>query len=239
MSRAQKRRLQQGGSIDRARPLRFSFEGRVYEGYEGDTLASALMANGVRIVGRSFKYHRPRGLLAAGAEEPNALVKVGEGARASVNLRATEVPLREGLVASAVNCWPSADFDVGAVNGLFRRFLPAGFYYKTFMWPSWHAYEWAIRRAAGLGTPARAGTRTITITSTPIATCSVIGGGAAGLAAAACGGKFGCAGHPGGAGFRAGRPAALGPSDDRWLERTGMAEQCRGRSFGRSRKHGY
>ena len=144
-------RLAKGGLIDRSAPIGFRFEGRAYSGFAGDTLASALLANGVRIVGRSFKYHRPRGLLAAGAEEPNALVALGEGQHQRINLRATEVPLFEGLSARPVNCWPSSRFDVGAVNGLFARFLGAGFYYKTFMWPDWHLFEGAIRRAAGLG----------------------------------------------------------------------------------------
>jgi sarcosine oxidase subunit alpha len=146
-------RLSAGGLIDRTKPLKFSFDGRVYEGFEGDTLASALLANGVRLVGRSFKYHRPRGIVAAGAEEPNALVSVGEGPDAVVNLRATEVVLHNGLIARPINCWPSLRFDVGAINGIFGRFLLSGFYYKTFMWPDWHLFEWAIRRAAGLGKP--------------------------------------------------------------------------------------
>jgi sarcosine oxidase, subunit alpha len=146
-------RLASGGRIDRSRPLRFTFDGRIYSGFAGDMLASALLANGVRIVGRSFKYHRPRGIMGAGVEEANALVEVGEGARAIPNLRATEVELHDGLIARAVNCWPSAVFDIGAVNNLVARFIPAGFYYKTFMWPHWHLYEWAIRKAAGLGKP--------------------------------------------------------------------------------------
>jgi sarcosine oxidase subunit alpha len=133
--------------------LRFTFEGRSYEGYAGDTLASALMANGVRVLGRSFKYHRPRGLLAAGAEEPNALVQLGQGARTAVNLRATEIVLENDLVAAPVNCWPSVGFDLGAVNNVFNRFLAAGFYYKTFMWPDWRLFEGPIRRMAGLGAP--------------------------------------------------------------------------------------
>jgi sarcosine oxidase subunit alpha len=145
------RRLPRGGVIDRDRPLAFRFEGRSYSGYQGDTLASALLANGVRLFGRSFKHHRPRGLLAAGVEEPNALMQIGRGGRCDANPRATEVALYEGLEARAVNCWPNVAFDVGAVNGMLGRFIPAGFYYKTFLWPGWRAYEWAIRRAAGLG----------------------------------------------------------------------------------------
>jgi sarcosine oxidase subunit alpha len=140
-----------GGAIDRTRPLRFTFEGRAYQGYVGDTLASALLANGVRIVGRSFKLHRPRGLLAAGVEEPNALVQLGRDASTEPNLRATEIELFDGLDARAVNCWPNSRFDLGAANGLIARFIPAGFYYKTFLWPRWEAFEPLIRRAAGLG----------------------------------------------------------------------------------------
>jgi len=154
----QTHRLPRGGRIDRARPLRFRFDGRAYDGYAGDTLASALLANGVTLVGRSFKYHRPRGLMAAGAEEPNAIVQLGAGPRTEPNLRATQVELFDGLEAASVNRWPSLKIDFGTVNGLLSRFLPAGFYYKTFMWPKsfWEkVYEPIIRRAAGLGAASR------------------------------------------------------------------------------------
>ncbi|WP_199317528.1 2Fe-2S iron-sulfur cluster-binding protein, partial [Aphanizomenon flos-aquae] len=114
--------------VDPGRPIRFRFDGREYTGYAGDTLASALLANGERVLGRSFKYHRPRGLLAAGVEESNVLVAVGEGASVDVNLRATEVELYDGLSARAVNCWPNARFDVGSVLRPIERFLPSGFY---------------------------------------------------------------------------------------------------------------
>jgi heterotetrameric sarcosine oxidase alpha subunit len=143
-----------GGAIDRSRAIKFRFDGRAYEGYAGDTLASALLANGVSIIARSFKYHRPRGVFAAGTEEPNALVRVGEGARAEPNLKATQVELYDGLVAESQNCWPSREVDVGAVAAMFAPLLPAGFYYKTFKWPPpfWrHVYEPLIRRAAGMG----------------------------------------------------------------------------------------
>ena len=142
-----------GGRIDRDRPLAFRFNGRAYGGFAGDTLASALLAAGVHLVGRSFKYHRPRGILSAGAEEPNALVQLEHGAYTQPNLRATQVELYEGLTAASQNCWPGVAFDIGAVNNLFSRVLPAGFYYKTFMWPpsAWTRYETMIRRAAGLG----------------------------------------------------------------------------------------
>ena len=149
----QSNRLSDGGSIDRSQPVEFYFNGRQYTGYKGDTLASALLANGVMLVGRSFKYHRPRGIMTAGTEEPNALVQLERGARTIPNVPATRIPLYDGLDASSVNCWPSPSFDVMAINGLFHRVLPAGFYYKTFMWPAsaWMFYESFIRKAAGLG----------------------------------------------------------------------------------------
>ena len=150
-------RLPQGGRrLDRGATLRFTFDGRPMTGHPGDTLASALMASGRRIVGRSFKYHRPRGIVGSGVEEPNALVGLGEGAHHEPNVRATTVELHDGLVAVSQNRWPSLERDVGAVNSVFARFLPAGFYYKTFLWPRpfWaHVYEPLIRRSAGLGRP--------------------------------------------------------------------------------------
>jgi sarcosine oxidase subunit alpha len=144
-----------GGRIDRSQRLRFKFDGQSYEGAAGDTLASALLANGVHLTGRSFKYHRPRGILAAGSEEPNALVTVSrDAARVTPNLRATQVELYDGLIAESQNRWPSLQRDVGRINDWLSTFFPAGFYYKTFMWPrkAWKAvYEPVIRRAAGLG----------------------------------------------------------------------------------------
>ncbi|MGQ3075272.1 MAG: FAD-dependent oxidoreductase, partial [Ferrovibrionaceae bacterium] len=145
------RRLAEGGRIDRSQVLNFYFDQRRLQGFAGDTLASALLANGVSIVGRSFKYHRPRGIMAAGPEEPNALVTLGDGALAEPNLRATDIPLQDGLYATSQNRWPSLGFDVGATADMLSRFLPAGFYYKTFMWPGWRYFEPHIRRAAGLG----------------------------------------------------------------------------------------
>ncbi|MDF1607805.1 sarcosine oxidase subunit alpha family protein [Hoeflea sp. YIM 152468] len=147
-------RFENGGRIDRSRPIGFSFDGKRLEGFAGDTLASALLANGISLMGRSFKYHRPRGLTSGGASEPNALVTLGDGATREPNLRASMVALREGLVAESQNRWPSLGFDVGAVNQMLSPFLGAGFYYKTFMWPAslWEKlYEPLIRRAAGLG----------------------------------------------------------------------------------------
>jgi sarcosine oxidase subunit alpha len=152
--RRQPHRLERGGRIDRRRPVGFTFDGAHYEGYAGDTLAAALLANGVPLVARSFKYHRPRGVFAAGAEEPNALVQLGRAERTEPNARATEIELFEGLSASSQNCWPSVRFDLWALNDLLGPLFPAGFYYKTFMWPqSWwrSVYERLIRRAAGLG----------------------------------------------------------------------------------------
>ncbi len=152
-------RLATGGRrIDRTRPLDFTFNGRPMRGFEGDTLASALLANGQGLIGRSFKYHRPRGIVASGPEEPNALVGLGAGGRFEPNARATQVPLRDGLAAESQNHWPSLEWDLGAVNARLARFLPAGFYYKTFIHPRrfWkHVFEPAIRQSAGLGRPPR------------------------------------------------------------------------------------
>ncbi len=148
-------RTASGGRIDRARPLRFSFNGQAYEGCAGDTLASALLANGVHLMGRSFKYHRPRGVLAAGADEPSALVTlIRDDARRAPNLRATQIELYDGLRAESQNHAPSLGFDLGAINDFLAPLFPAGFYYKTFMWPTWawhRIYEPVIRAAAGLG----------------------------------------------------------------------------------------
>ena len=129
-------RLSQGGLIDRAGALRFSFDGKTYHGRPGDTLASALLANGVHLVGRSFKYHRPRGIYTAGAEEPNALVELRKGARREPNILATTVELYDGLEARSQNRWPSLALDALSANSLLGPFFAAGFYYKTFMWPA-------------------------------------------------------------------------------------------------------
>ena len=180
-------RLPTGGRIDRSRPLTFRFDGKTYRGFAGDTLASALMANGVILMGRSFKYHRPRGPIAAGAEEPNALVEAGEGTRHEPNLRATQVELCEGLTARSQNRWPSLAWDVGAVNSKLSRVFPAGFYYKTFMWPRsfWEKlYEPVIRRAAGLGTAPKERDGDTYEQMHAFADVTVAGGGVAGLAAA-------------------------------------------------------
>lgn len=148
-------RLETGGRIDRSQPVRFQFDGKAYKGFAGDTLASALLANGVMLFGRSFKYHRPRGLVAAGSEEPNALISVDRGpGRFTPNLRATGVEIHDGLKAFSQNRWPSLAMDFGAINDRLGMFFPAGFYNKTFMWPRsfWDKiYEPAIRKMAGLG----------------------------------------------------------------------------------------
>ncbi|MDO8694378.1 MAG: sarcosine oxidase subunit alpha family protein [Sheuella sp.] len=153
MMREQPNRLQQGGRINRDVPVRFTFDGKPYHGYAGDTLASALLANGVKLIGRSFKYHRRRGIYSAGPEEPNALVQLRTGARTEPNTRATMAEIFEGLQASSQNRWPTLAFDWRAINQKFSALMPAGFYYKTFMWPAkfWMFYEKQIRRAAGLG----------------------------------------------------------------------------------------
>ncbi len=147
-------RLPSGGLIDRSKPLSFSFDGKSLRGFSGDSLASALLANGQLLVGRSFKYHRPRGILTAGSAEPNALMTIGQGGRTEPNTRATMQELYDGLEAQSQNRWPSLEFDIGSLNSLLSPFLSAGFYYKTFMWPAalWEKlYEPFIRRAAGLG----------------------------------------------------------------------------------------
>jgi sarcosine oxidase, subunit alpha len=148
-------RLAKGGRlIDRAAPVEFSFNGKRFRGYQGDTLAAGLLANDQMLVGRSFKYHRPRGIVAAGPEEPNALVNLGAGARLEPNQRTTTTELFDGLESTSQNHWPSLEFDVGVVNNYAARFLPAGFYYKTFIHPRpfWkHVFEPIIRRSAGLG----------------------------------------------------------------------------------------
>ena len=147
-------RLNKEGLINRNKKISFTFNGKKLFGYEGDTIASALIANGIHLVGRSFKYHRPRGFFGAGVEEPNAKLQVEFNGHSEPNVNATEMELVEGLSATSQNCWPSVNFDVGAINNFLKMFFPAGFYYKTFMWPKsfWYKiYEPFIRKAAGLG----------------------------------------------------------------------------------------
>ncbi len=185
-------RLPSGGRIARGREVGFRFDGRNYAGYEGDTLASALLANGVHLVGRSFKYHRPRGILTAGSEEPNALVTVDRaggrgGGRRTPNLRATQIELYEGLDAVSQNRFPSLGFDLGAAAGWFAPLLSAGFYYKTFLWPPafWsRLYEPAIRAAAGLGRAPTAPDPDRYVHQYTHCEVLIVGAGPAGIAAA-------------------------------------------------------
>ena len=184
----------QGSRIDRTRPVAFTFDGQSYTGFAGDTLASALLANGLRLMGRSFKYHRPRGVMTAGSEEPSALVGILEGAQRSPNIRATMAEIYPGLSAESQNRWPSLRHDLMAVNDVFHPFLGAGFYYKTFMWPRkfWEGlYEPLIRRAAGLGR--LSGQHDEGVYEKAFAFCDllVIGSGPAGLMAALRAGRAG------------------------------------------------
>ena len=148
-------RLSNGGRIDRNKVLSFTFNGQVYKGFEGDSLAAALLANGVDIIGRSFKYSRPRGIFAAGAEEPNAVLQIGATEATQIpNVRATQQALYQGLVATSTNGWPSVNNDMmGILGKVGGKLMPPGFYYKTFMYPQsfWMTYEKYIRKAAGLG----------------------------------------------------------------------------------------
>src|SRR5579859_2061747 len=181
-------RLSVGGRIDRTRPIRFRFNGRPIEAFAGDTVASALLANGIRLVGRSFKYHRPRGVVSHGSDEPNALISVDRGAgRVDANSRATVIEAVEGLTSASQNHWPSLVRDFGAVNDLLSPVLAAGFYYKTFMWPRsfWtKVYERGIRAAAGLGVAPSVPDPDRYVHRYAHCDVLVVGGGPAGLAAA-------------------------------------------------------
>ena len=190
---SQRYRTPQGGRIDRDQEISFTFNGKQFTGLAGDTLASALLANGQHLVGRSWKYHRPRGVISAGAEEPNALVQLEKGNRTVPNARATQVELYDGLDADSVNCWPSVDFDLLSVNSWFARMMPAGFYYKTFMWPKsmWLRYEHFIRKASGLGVAPRENDPDRYEHAHAHCDVLVVGGGVAGLAAALAAGRAG------------------------------------------------
>ncbi|MBD9648263.1 sarcosine oxidase subunit alpha family protein [Ensifer sp. ENS09] len=187
-------RLSSGGIVDRSKTLSFTFDGRPLRGFAGDTLASALLANDQLLVGRSFKYHRPRGIVSAGPSEPNALVTLGSGARTDANTKATVAELYGGMTAKSQNRWPSLGFDVGAVNGVLSPFLGAGFYYKTFMWPkqAWErVYEPFIRRAAGLGRAVLERDPESYEKSWAFCDLLVVGAGPAGLMAALTAGRAG------------------------------------------------
>ena len=184
-------RFSSGSDIRSSEPLNFRFNGKVYQGFEGDTLASALLASGVRTFGRSFKRHRPRGVFAAGVEETGALVQVGEADTSTPNARASLIELSNGLTARTQNHWPSVDFDVLRGLDLFASLIPAGFYNKTFMWPSWHWYEFAIRQTAGFGrTPKHADPDQYVERHLSVDVL-VCGGGPAGLSAARTAGESG------------------------------------------------
>jgi heterotetrameric sarcosine oxidase alpha subunit len=187
-------RVEGKGLIDRKTPIRFRFDGRDLAGFKGDTLASALIANDVKLIGRSFKYHRPRGLMTAGSEDPNGLVEIIEDRQQTPNTRATVQEIHEGMEAKSQNRWPSLDYDLLSVNDLLSPFLSAGFYYKTFMWPRafWERlYEPLIRRAAGLGS--LSGRHDEADYEKAFAFCDllVIGSGPAGVAAALRAGRSG------------------------------------------------
>ncbi|MDX2257528.1 MAG: 2Fe-2S iron-sulfur cluster-binding protein [Hyphomicrobiaceae bacterium] len=221
-------RLAEGGIVDRSRVLLYSFDGAPLQGHLGDTLASALLASGVRLTGRSFKYHRPRGILSAGSEEPSALVELRRGDRREANTRATVAELYDGLVAQSQNRWPSLRYDAMAINQVFAPLFVAGFYYKTFMWPAalWERlYEPAIRRAAGLGRAAGGPDPDHYEKLTAFADVLVIGGGASGLAAALAAARAGervilCdeQAHPGGRAIDDGRMVGGRPALDGVLE---------------------
>jgi len=184
-------RFPDGGRIDRTRPLAFTFNGKSYTGFEGDTLASALLANRIKVVGRSFKYHRPRGVFTAGEEEPCALVETGLGDARVPTCRAPIVPLHEGLVANSQNCWPSVNLDLGRLVDFSHGLWPAGFYNKTFKWPNWRTWEGLIRKSAGLGRPLTGPDPDSYEQVNAHCDLLVCGGGPAGLLAALTAGRAG------------------------------------------------
>ncbi len=186
-----KLRLDVASQVNLEKPISFSFDGKIYNGFDGDSLASALIANGVRIVGRSFKYHRPRGIMSAGVEEANAIVQIGEEPYIQPNMLATKVELFDGLVAKSVNAWPNAGFDLFAPLGFAKPFFVAGFYYKVFKWPSWHFWSPLVRRLAGLGTAPKQPDPDDYDYHNSHTDILIVGAGAAGLVAALKHGKQG------------------------------------------------
>ncbi|MFB4371578.1 MULTISPECIES: sarcosine oxidase subunit alpha [unclassified Pseudomonas] len=192
---SQVNRLSQGGRIDRSQPLTFNFNGQTYQGYAGDTLAAALLANGVDVIGRSFKYSRPRGIIAAGAEEPNAVLQIGSTEAAQIpNVRATQQALYQNLTATSTNGWPSVNTDLmGILGKVGGGMMPPGFYYKTFMYPQnlWLTYEKYIRKAAGLGRSPKENDPDIYDYMNQHCDVLVVGSGPAGLAAALAAGRSG------------------------------------------------
>ena len=179
-------RLDKSNLVDRCCPLNFEFDGQQMTGCKGDTIASALMANGISLVARSFKYHRPRGFFGAGSEEPNAIFTVGLGSQFEPNLVATQIPLQDGMIVKPQNCWPSLKYDLGSLNNILSPILPSGFYYKTFMWPAWawKYYEHLIRNAAGYGVADDTTDKDLYIKRYAHCDVLVVGGGPSGLKAA-------------------------------------------------------
>ena len=188
------KRLENGGHIDRSKALQFTWDGRALSGYQGDSLASALLANNQSIIARSFKYHRPRGIMSSGVEESGALVTIGTGAYRDPNVRATTQSLYDGLVATGQNAWPSVRHDFAAINNVFGRFLAAGFYYKTFMGLPpfelgkgtgiWMQYEKIIRKSAGMGRVERKADPDSYEHAHSFCDLLIVGAGPAGLSAA-------------------------------------------------------
>ena len=182
-----------GGRINRNKPISFNFNGKNYSAFEGDTIASGLLANRISVVGRSWKYHRPRGIVGDGAEEPNALFQIDKGAATIPNVRGTQAELYDGMVVKSTNVWPSVNFDMMAFVGLFSRMLPAGFYYKTFMWPAkfWMFYEHLIRKASGLGESPKESDPDHYEKTNEHCDVLIVGAGPAGLMAALAAGRAG------------------------------------------------
>jgi sarcosine oxidase subunit alpha len=217
-----------GRKININKPISFTFDGKQLDGFEGDTIASALLANGIKVIGRSWKYHRPRGVLGDGCEEPNALFQVEQGAYTVPNVRGTQAEIYPGMVVRSINSWPSLKFDLMSVFGVFARMLPAGFYYKTFMWPAnfWMFYEHLIRKASGLGVSPVLEDPEHYIKINQHCDLLVAGSGASGLIAALTAGRAGARviladeqAHFGGR-LSSSKDSIDGISTHKWLEQT-------------------